>query len=291
MRAWNTHDGQQPVWRRQLYDEFDIPKRPRVGRSGHRDYGFTASPLALGDVLVVEVGAATGNLVAFDLRTGQTRWQSENKSPAGHNGGPVPITVEGVPCVAVHTFEGLHVARLDRGHEGKTVATYPWKTEFANNIATLTVAGDSVLLTSHYNQERTARLRISLAGAKIVWEAKVASKICSPVVMGEHVYFAWEQVLWRGGRTGDAGSCIGTSDGRLIAWCGQGKLLLVESAPRSPASLRVLAERELLSETDAWPQVVLSGGNLLCKDRAGNLVCLKLGTPAPCEYVPPARRD
>ncbi len=286
LRAWNTQDGGQPVWRRQLYDDFDIPKRPRVGRSGRRDYGFTSSPLALGDELLVEVGATTGNLVAFDLRTGQTRWQSQNKSPAGHNGGPVPITVEGVACVAVHTFDGLHVARLDRGHEGQTVATHPWKTDFANNIATLTVAGDSVLLTSHYNHVRTARLRVTLAGAHVVWEAPVASKVCSPVVQGEHVYFAWDavhcldfatgKVVWRGGRTGDPGSCVGTSDARLIVWCGQGKLLLVESAARSPASLTVLAEREVLSETDAWPHLAFSGGNLLCKDRAGNIVCLSI---------------
>jgi len=290
LRAWNTKDGGRPVWRRQLYEEFDVPKRPRVGRSGHRDYGFTSSPLAIGEILIVEVGAKGGNLVGFDLRTGHTRWQSENKSPAGHNGGPVPITVEGVPCVAVHAFEGLHVCRLDVGHEGKTTATYPWKTEFANNIATLTVAGDSVLLTSHYNQVLTARLRISLAGAEVVWEAPVASKICSPVVMGEHVYFAWEQVhcldlasgkvLWRGGHTGDAGSCIGTSDRRLIAWCGQGKLLLIESASRSPASLKILADREVLTETDAWPHLVLAGGYLLVKDRAGTLVCFNLANSA-----------
>jgi len=286
LNAWNARDAGRRVWTRRLYHEFDVPKRPRVGRSGWRDYGFTSSPLALGEVVIVEVGAATGNLVALDSRTGQTRWQSQNCSPAGHNGGPVPITVENVPCVAVHTFEGLHVARIDRGHEGETVATYPWKTDFANNIASLTVAGDSVVMTSHYNQQRTARLRVTLSGIAVVWETKVASKVCSPVVLGEHVYFAWEQVhcldfatgnvLWRGGRTGDPGSCIGTADQRLIVWCGKGKLLLVESAARSPDKLKVLAEREVLSQTDAWPHVTLAGGQLLCKDRAGNLVCLSL---------------
>jgi outer membrane protein assembly factor BamB len=284
--AWNTHDSGRQVWKRRLFDEFDVPKRPRVGRSGHRDYGYTSSPLVVNDVVIVEVGATTGNLVAFDSRTGETRWQSQNRSPGGHNGGPVPITVENMPCVAVHTFEGLHVARIDRGHEGKTVATYPWKTDFANNIASLTVAGDSVLMTSHYNQERTARLRISLSGATAVWEQPLASKVCSPVVLEGHVYFAWEQLVcldfetgkvqWRGGRTGDPGSCIGTSDGRLIVWCANGTLLLAESAAHSPDKLHILAQREVLSETDAWPHVALADGHMLCKDRAGNLVCLSL---------------
>jgi len=288
--AWNTRDSGRQVWKRRLYDEFDVPQRPRVGRSGQRDYGYTSSPLAEQDVVIVEVGAASGNLVGFDSRTGQTRWQSQNKSPPGHNGGPAPITVENTACVAVHTFDGLHVARIDRGHEGETVATYPWKTDFANNIASLTVAGDSVLMTSHYNQERTARLRVALSGAlsgaTVVWEQPVASKVCSPVVQGEHVYFAWEQlhcldfatgnVRWRGGRTGDPGSCIGTADGRLIVWCGNGTLLLAESAARSPDKLQILAQREVLSQTDVWPHVTLADGHLLCKDRAGTLVCLSL---------------
>lgn len=284
--AWDTRDAGRPVWKHQLYDEFDVPKRPRVGRSGHRDYGYTSSPLAVDDLVIVEVGATTGNLIAFDSRTGAVRWQSQNRSPAGHNGGPVPITVESVPCVAVHAFEGLHVARLDRGHEGETVATYPWITDFANNIASLTVAGDSVLMTSHYNQQRTARLRVMLSGATVVWQQPLASKVCSPVVLGDHVYFAWEQLVcldlatgklqWRGGRTGDPGSCIGTSDGRLIVWCASGKLLLAESAARSPDKLTILAEREVLSQTDAWPHIALAGGFLLCKDRAGTLVCLSL---------------
>jgi hypothetical protein len=187
----------------------------------------------------------------------------------------------------VHNFDGLLVARVDRGHEGATFASYPWKTEFANNIASLTVADDLVLMTSHYNQERIACLRISQSGAALAWEQKaVASQVCSPVVLAGHVYLSWQEVvcldlasgkvLWRGGRVGDAGSCIGTSDQRFIVWSGTGTLSLVESARRSPDKLNVLARREVLSSTDAWPHVALADGYLLCKDRGGQLVCLAL---------------
>jgi hypothetical protein len=127
---------------------------------------------------------------------------------------------------------------------------------------------------------------VTLAGATVVWEQPLASKVCSPVVLGEHVYYAWEQLVcldlangklqWRGGRTGDPGSCIGTSDRRLIVWCANGKLLLAESAAHSPDKLTILAEREVLSQTDAWPHVALADGYLLCKDRAGTLVCQSL---------------
>jgi len=48
------------------------------------------------DWLIVEVGAQSGNLIGFDKRTGRVVWRSAANDAAGHNGGPVPITVQGV---------------------------------------------------------------------------------------------------------------------------------------------------------------------------------------------------
>ena len=284
--CWDTQAMGRLLWRRNLYDEFDVPQRPKVGRSGLRDYGYTSSPFIHGSTLIVEVGAKSGTLVGFDKRTGETRWQSAAKSPAGHTGGPVPIRVEGIPCVAVHDFEGLLVARLDAGHEGETVATYDWRTDFANNIATPAVHEDSIVLTSHYNHVKLARLKITLRGATKEWEQEVASKVCSPVIYDGRIYWAWQRVMcldlqtgrlvWNGGKVSDAASCIATADGRLIVWSGRGDLSLVESAGRSPDRYTELASRRVLTRTDAWPHVVLADGHLFCKDRGGDLVCLKL---------------
>ncbi|MGE0607820.1 MAG: PQQ-binding-like beta-propeller repeat protein, partial [Pirellulales bacterium] len=101
LHCWRTATGKQrKVWGKNLYQEYDPPQRPRFGRSGLRDYGYTSSPLVQGDVLIVEVGDEEGTLMAFDKRSGQRRWKSECIDAAGHSGGPVPMTVEGVPCVA-----------------------------------------------------------------------------------------------------------------------------------------------------------------------------------------------
>jgi len=287
LSCWDTGNRGKQLWHLNLYEQFDIPQRPRVGRSGRRDYGFTSSPLVHQDWLIVEAGARQGNLIALDKRTGRLLWQSESKSPAGHNGGPVPITVEGVPCVAVHNHQGLLVTRLDPGHEGETVATVDWVTSFANNIATAAVHKNTVLLTSGYNQNRMAKYELSLAGARQLWEQAQVSKVCTPVIHQGHVYWAWRnikcldfatgQLRWQGGRAGDPGSCIVTGDDRLITWTNNGDLLLSETAARSPDRYTELARHRILSRQDAWPHVVLSGKKLYCKDRAGTLVCLELG--------------
>lgn len=289
LHAWDTRSEGAKVWGINLYETYDVPRRPKVGRSGLRDYGFTSSPLVIGDHLIVEVGAAEGNLMAFDKRSGEERWRSQDASPPGHNGGPVPITVENVPCVAVHNFAGLLVVRIDPGHEGQTVATYPWITSFANNIATVAVQDHFVVMTSSYNQHKIAKLAITLGGATKVWEQEEASKVCSPVIHNGHVYWAWQQVTcldfetgkvrWRGSRVGDPGSCIATADDRLIVWGGRGELSLIESARRSPDQCKVLASQKLLTRTDAWPHVVLANQRLYCKDRHGTLICLKLMAP------------
>ncbi len=292
LHCWNTRQAGRKVWGLNLYQRYAAPMRPRVGRSGRRDYGYTSSPLVHGETLIVEVGATDakgpgGSLVGFDKRTGRQLWASEAKDPAGHNGGPLPITVEGVPCVAVLNHAGLLVVRLDAGREGRTVARHPWVTSFANNIASPTVHDDSVLVTSGYNQQKICRLRITLAGATKVWETDLHSKVCSPVVYNGHVYWAWQDLYcldWETGKLrwqhqggfSDPGSCLVTGDGRLIVWAGAGRLLLAETADRAPREPKILAQRDGLFGHDVWPHVVLADGRLYCKDKQGNVKCFGL---------------
>jgi hypothetical protein len=111
--------------------------------------------------------------------------------------------------------------------------------------------------------------------------------VCSPIVYRGHVYWVWRRpvcldfesgkVVWTGpSRYGDPGSCIITSDGRMIVWASRGILSLAETADRSPERFTELAVTEDVLPADAWPHVVLSRGRLLVKDRRGNLKCFLL---------------
>lgn len=130
------------------------------------------------------------------------------------------------------------------------------------------------------------KLRITLQGCEKIWEAPFSSGICTPVIDHGHIYwssqavhclnFATGERVWSGGSFGDAGSCILTADKRLIVWGKQGKLALVETAARSENSYRELTARDGLFATDVWPHIVLADGRLLCKDRGGNLKCIRV---------------
>jgi len=286
LNCWATDREGERVWGVNLYETFKAPRRPKADRTraGQRDYGYITAPLVHGDWLLVAVGAAEGHLMAFDKRTGKRLWSSEARDPAGHCGGLAPITVEGKSCVAVLSINHLLVIRLDKGNEGRTLATYPWPTDFANNIASPAAVGNEVLITSGYNHKKMVKLRITASGAEKVWDSDEFSAICTPVIDGPHVYFvrrkmycldlATGRTLWSGGTFGDAASLVLTTDGRLICWTGNGDLTLVDSARLSPKSYRELASRKKLFRADAWPHVALADGRLYVKDRDGNLACV-----------------
>lgn len=287
--CWSTRENGRKVWGLNLYEKFGVPRRPKFGRSGLRDYGYTTAPLLAADSLIVEVGDDEGNLMAFSKQTGERLWASEFKGPAGHSGGIVPLEVEGCPCLAVLAYEGLHVARIDPPHQGKRVALFPWGTDFANNVATPAVQGSDVLITSAYNHGTICRIHLTLQGATQVWEQPFPSKTCSPVIAHGRVYWAWQRLhcldfetgrqLFEGGEFGEAGSCIVTRDDRLIVWGHHGRLVLVESGERSRDRYVELSRLDNVFSTDVWPHVVFAEGSLFCKDRMGNLKCFQIRSP------------
>lgn len=287
LNCWDAKQQGSRRWHLNLYDNFHVARRPKIGRSGLRDYGYTTSPLIHGNWVLIEVGADSGAIMAFDKRTGQHVWSSDATGPAGHTGGLVPITVEGLPCVAVLTCYRLLIVRLDEGAAGKTVAEYEWTTNFVNNIATPAVSENFLLITSAYNHNAICKLKVTLSGIEKIWEQPFASKVCSPIVHGGRVYWAWQKLhcldwetgseLWSGGQFGDAGSCIITGDDRLIIWSGRGTLTLAETAVRSPDAYQERAHLDIRSRSDVWPHVVLAAGRIFCKDRDGHLHCLKSG--------------
>lgn len=290
LNCWDTSADGKEVWGFNLYDRFHMGRRPasQLEKDDLRDYGYTTAPFVQGGVVIVEVGSPEGNLMAFDKRTGERRWVSDYHGPAGHTGGLVPITVEGVACLAVLALHDLVVVRLDGGHEGKLVGSYPWKSAWANNVLTPSVQNDCILISSFHSHHSICKIKMTLQGSERLWEQPYASHVGSPVVDGDYVYMAGERLtcldwktgrlLWEGGAYGYGGACIATVDDKLIVWSDRGLATLVESARQSPDSYRRLARHaHLFSESQAWPHPVIAEGLLYCKDRQGNLKCFRLG--------------
>ncbi len=294
LRCWDAAKEGKAVWAFNLYDKFKAPQRPNVG-GGRRDYGYPTSPLVRGDALIVEVGAPTGTVMAFDKRTGERRWASEFHGPAGHTGTPVELKVGDVPCLALLTLQHLVVMRLDAGHEGRTVATTPWATEFACNVSTPAVAGSRILITSEYNHSVSTLFEATASGLREVWTSKTHGVSSSPVVFRDRVFLinqpvqcielATGKLKWRGGDFTN-GSCVVTAaDGKLIVF-GSRKLVLLDALADE---YRELARLDRVVPGTCYPHLALADGVLCCKDRDGNLVAFSVA-PGASPAEPPAPR-
>jgi len=226
--------------------------------------------------------------MAFDKRTGRRRWASEFRGPAGHTGAPVELRVAGAPCIAILALKQLVVMRLDHGHEGKTVATTPWQTEFACNVSTPAVVGNRLLVTSEYNHSVATLFEVARGGIRRVWTSKAHAVCSSPVVFRDRAFLiqrplqcldlATGRLKWRGGDFTN-GSCLVTAaDGKVIVF-GSRKLALVDALADE---YRELARLDRVVRGTCYPHVALSDGVLCCKDRDGNLVAFSLaqGTAA-----------
>ncbi|HSG69180.1 MAG TPA: PQQ-binding-like beta-propeller repeat protein [Planctomycetaceae bacterium] len=292
--CWDTTRQGETVWKMNLYDEYKMPKRPGNGERKNRhvrDYGYTTAPLVYKNWLIVEVGAPSGTVRAFDKKTGKSIWVSEYNNFAGHSGSPVVMSVEGTPCLLIFAQFELVAMRLDKGHEGETIGTYPWNSEYANNILTPTIAGEEVLISSFHSHERTSKpatckLTVTLTGFRRDWEQPLGSHIGSPIIHKDRVYIAgphlycldWRtgETVWEGENFNYGASCVLTQDERLIVLGNRGELLLAESAVHSPEKFTALASRKTLSGKDLWSHVVLANRKIYCKDVVGNLLCLEI---------------
>jgi len=290
LRCWDGSDRGNLVWGINLYDAFRVGRRPPVG-DNLRDYGYTTAPLVDGGRLLVAVGGQAGLLVARDKRTGRRLWASEAKDFVSNCGGITPLTVGGIPCAVVLSLERLVIVRLDAGNEGRTLASFAWKTDYANNLVTPTAVESGILLSSAYNHSRSVLLEVTPAGIVERWQSRRFSGVCSPAVFQGRLYFAYLRVfclngadgslLWQGPRTGHDGSCLVTGDGFLVV-SGGGDLVIGGPVAVETGGFTEVCRMKGISKPDeGWPHVAFSGGRIYCKDRWGAVSCFTVEeTPA-----------
>ncbi len=281
--CWDAGNGGARVWHINLYDSFKAGRRPLTG-GNQTDYGYTTAPLVDGTRLLVAVGGQAGLLVALDKRTGRTLWASEVMDYASNCGGISPISVDGVPCAAVLSLERLVIVRLDAGNEGRTLAAYPWKTDYANNLVTPTAVGSRVFLSSAYNLSRSVLIEMRGGEPVVVWQSRVFSGVGSPAVWNNRLYVAYREVVclngengtvvWKGPRSGEDGSCVVTGDGHLIVF-GNGTLVVGDISGES-GFREVCRQEGLCRPYEGWPHVVLAAGRIICKDRFGVITAFRI---------------
>ncbi len=203
------------------------------------EFGFTNSPLVVGDVVVV---AVSGQLFAYDTATGDLRWSGPPKR-GGSYSSPHPLTVGGVAQVVLLSGSGAtSVAPAD----GTVLWEHDWP-GYSYVQPALTVDGD--LLVSNIEFMPRGMLRLGVTRGPAGWsvEERWSSEGLKPhfssfVVHEDHAYGFDGTILacigaadgerkWKGGRYGEGQLILLRDQGVLLVVSEQGDLALVAATP------------------------------------------------------------
>ncbi len=258
-------------WRVDLGERFAVPQ-PR--------FGYTASPLVAGDLLLVQVGGEGRRyLAAFDKRTGTAAW-SVCADDAGYSS-PIAMVLQGVPQFVFITLREI----LGVSPAGQVLWAYPWRGE--NNIAMAIPLPPNRLFAAH-NEDDGAVL-LELAGgaegiaARDVWHSRFLKNHFSSSVLHDGYFYGFDNATLRcvDASTGESkwayrglgkGSLI-AAGGRLIVLGDLGDLVLAEA---TPAHYQELARSQVL-EGRSWTAPSLVGSRLYLRNQT-EMVSLDLST-------------
>ena len=250
------------VWEKQAAKEFglDVPQ-----------WGFSASPLVLGDVVIQNYG----KVIAFDKKKGTPAWKTK-KSYGDAYSTPVDFAFGERRALALFGGNGLAILAAADGEE---LSFTPWQTRYNVNAATPVVLERRVFISSGYDKGCAL---VDLAGKepKIAWENKVMRTQMSGCVPWQgHLYGFDDKMLkcidlegnekWRSRGLGQGALSI--ADGRLIVMSEEGELVVAEA---SPSEFKELSRAKVLDGSVCWTVPVLSGGIIYARNHAGDLVAL-----------------
>jgi outer membrane protein assembly factor BamB len=237
-------------------------------------WGYSGTPLIVGNLLIADVGGNGASAVAFEKTTGKEMWK-QGSDKAGYSS-PVVFELGGKQCVAIFNASGLVVREVATGKE---VLRHQWKTSYDVNAATPIIQGDRILIASGYSKGG-ALLQMAGGDAKVLWQSKsMRSKFSSPILWKGHLYgfdestlacldFATGDVKWT-----QSGLGMGTvliADGKLIVLSESGELVTADAVPTAFTPI----SRAKVIRGRCWVVPVLANGRIYAKNNEGELVCL-----------------
>jgi outer membrane protein assembly factor BamB len=255
------------IWSRDLYREYNATPMDR---------GYSGSPIAWKDSIIMKVGGAGHALIAFNQKDGNVLWQRQDfkNSPSS----PVLIQVDGQEQVVAPMSDDIVAVNPANGD---LLWKYPHSTSWGLNIALPLWSDDHTLYVSSAYNGGCVALELHVVNGKTqvkeLWNSnRMRVHIGNLLRLGDTLY----------GSSGDFGpapfTALDARTGKLL-WqdrefpkatflYADGKLIVVDEdgnlslATVSRTGLKVLAKSALL-RSNAWTAPSLAGATLYVRDR------------------------
>jgi outer membrane protein assembly factor BamB len=236
------------------------------------DWGFASSPLVVGDIVIV---AASGRLIAYDLVTGNPRWQT--KTGGGGYSSPQLFTIGGVAQALLMSGHGA--TSVDPA-DGKLLWEYPLPGGMRIVQPALASDGEILVTLGESGMGGTGLRRIAVAQGPSGWTVneRWTSTGLKPtfndfVVHNGHAFGFDGAILscidledgqrkWKGGRYGGGQLILLPDQDLLLVLSEEGELALVRA---TADQFKELARFPAI-EGKTWNHPVLVGDRLLVRN-------------------------
>jgi outer membrane protein assembly factor BamB len=252
------------------------------------DYGMASSPLVVGDLVIVTVGAPQATVAAYRFKSGELIWKVGSEDPAGYSS-PALLDVGGKRQVVV--FTGGSIVGLVP-ETGALLWRHAFETDYDCNIAT-PLAVDGQIFVSAGENHGSVLLQLKPEGDKFavgkVWESEGPQSVLrnewqTSILLDGHLYgfdnigsagpvthltcvkASTGERVWQQPRFGK-GNMI-AADGKLWISNMAGELVVVKATSKG---YEEIGRKQYIGATRQAP--ALAGGLLYLRDDR-HIVCL-----------------
>ncbi len=275
LHALDSQTGSQQ-WSHDLVSKFG-GKRPR--------WGFCASPLVAGDLVLIEAGGTGGHsLIAFDKASGEVAWTTGSDKP-GYSS-PITATIGQTRQAVFFTGYGLISVAPQ---QGRVLWRHPWPTSHNVNAATpIFIPPNRFFISSGYGTGGTV-VEVSPTdggyGVKEIWRNKeMKNHFATSIYYQGHLYGFDGSILkcldaatgaekWK--TRGYGKGTLIAADGHLVVLGEQGNLGVAEATPGG----FVEKANAQVFHSKCWTAPALADGRLYLRDES-EIVCINLAVTA-----------
>lgn len=251
--------------------EKDIPKEYKTKPPF---WGYSASPLLVGDCLITHAGGEGSALIALDKKTGKELWRSLSAEEVGYSP-PMLYEAGGKRQLIIWLDTGVHSLDPETGKPFWSVE-HPEKEKIQRpivNIVSPIKAGDQLFVSEFYQGSALIDLDKDKPAAKLRWRSKsknpekpdnLNALMTTPIIRDGHIYgicgmgemrcvkletgeVVWESLAATGGKKAlFAHAFIVPAGDKFVIFNDQGDLIL---ANLSPKGYQEISKTHLLDTT------------------------------------------
>ena len=253
---------------------------------GRPGWGYSESPLVLGELLIVTPGGKRGTIAALDRKTGEVKWRSAGVTEGAQYSSPVIAEIAGVRQIVQFANKSCFGVTADGG---RLLWQYGGANNGTANVTTPIVLDPHVFASSAYGTGG-GLAKVSVDGDRqkaeqVYFEKRMSNHHGGIVKVGDFMYgfgdgglicmdFLTGEIKWRARSVGK-GSLV-VADGMLYLLGENQEAALAEA---TPVEYRERGRFKIPSRgRPSWAHPVVAGGRLYLRDQ-GFLTAYEVKAP------------